>query len=633
MVDDFSPQPVPWWRRGCGWALSLSVLGLLLALLAAWGRAAWQRAAHAPPSAASSPSPSPTASGTPRPTATPSASPTSLPPLPTAAPPVLDATQGLLVFALQDGPRVQLFAYHPQRARWTRLTQDSYDHLFPVAVEGGRNVVITANPDGEWDLYHLDLTTGRTTRLTLDPGYQAAAALSPDGVWMAYEGYTEDGHLDIFLRQVQWVDDTPLRLTEDPAADYAPHWSAQGRLVAFVSTRGGTPQVWVADLDRPEMERFHQVSDPEAGLVVGPPRWSPNGRYLAWAQCADGLARVYVWDAVQPHARPRALGEGHAVRWMPDGEQIGVLVRRPDADFFTVYRWPDNLALPLVPLPGRAYGWATGVTGLPAPLPEAFARAAQMTPTPLWVPVSVHPEDVPAGRTVTVPIDDVDAPYPYLSDTADEAFRALREATRHALGWDPLAGPLTLFTPFTDPQAIPLEHNWLSTGRAFALNPDWLNTEDMVVAREDYGSETYWRVYLRARSAGPGRPFHGLPWDFAAWLNPRDPRVYTEGGAWAAHPPEGLWVDFTALAEAYGWQRLPALPYWRGYLPATRFNLFVLRTPELSWEEAMAELYPDQVWTVPEWLAPATPTPLATATPTVTPTLTPTPTATPTATR
>ncbi|NPA31498.1 MAG: hypothetical protein GXO37_05820 [Chloroflexi bacterium] len=622
MAQDFFPQPMPWWRRGCGWLLSLAVLALLVLLLVAWGRAAWQaetwRAPSPTPTPAftSTPTPSPTASATPTATFTPSPTATPLPPLPTAAPPALDPAQGLLVFALQDGPRVQLFAYHPQRARWVRLTQHPHDHLYPRAVEGGRNLLLTANPNREWDLYYLDLTTGRTARLTREPGYQAAAALSPDGVWMVYEGYTEDGHLDLFLRQVRGIQDTPLRLTHDPAADYAPDWSAQGRLIAFVSTRGGTPQVWVADLDRPEVERFHQVSDPEAGLVVGPPHWSPNGRYLAWAQTQAGLAQIYVWDALQPDRAPTILGEGHEARWMPDGEQLAVLVRRPERDFFTLYRWPAGLALPLIPLPGRAYGWAVGVTGLAEPLPETFARAARLTPTPLWVPVSVHPDDVPEGRTVTVPIPGVDAPYPYLSDSADEAFQALRAAARERLGWDPLAGPLTLFTPFTDPQAIPLEHNWLSTGRAFALDPAWLDTGDMVVVREDYGPATYWRVYLRAHNEGEGRPLRGLPWDFAARLDPRDPRVYTEGGAWAPTPPPGQWVDFTALAEAYGWERLPALPYWRGYLPAARFNLFVLREG-LSWEEAMAQIYPERVWTVPEWLAPATPTP--TVTPTATP--------------
>ncbi len=615
-----SPQ-VPWWRRGCGWLLTVGVFGLLLALMLAWAWAAWQAQARAPQASPTATQPcsatpvlSPTPSLTPSPTATASATPFPTP-WPTWAQPSLQNQPGLLIFALQDGPHIQLFAYHPQRAAWIRLTAHPHDHLDPLVMPDGHTILMAANPNGDWDLYTLDLRTGRSTRLTRTAGYQAGATLSPDGVWMAYEAMTADGHLDLFLRQVAGWDDTPLRLTRAPAADYGPAWSAQGRLIAFVSTRGGSPQVWIADLDRPEPERFHQVSDPGAGRVVGPPAWAPNGRYLAWAQSREGLAQIYVWDALHPTAPAVALGEGHQVRWLPDGEQIAVVVRRPERDFLTVYRWPAGLALPLLPLPGRAHGWAVGVTALQDPWPDTLARAARLTPTPLWVPVVVHPQDVPAGRTVTVPIAKVDAPYPYLSDAVDEAFGALREAARQILGWDPLAGPLTLFMPFTDPQAIPLEQNWLSTGRAFALDPAWLDSGDMVVVREDYGSQTFWRVYLRARRGGHGRPLRGLPWNFAARLNPLDPRVYAEGGAWASEPPPGLWVDFTALAEAYGWERLPALPYWRGYLPASRFNLFVLRQG-LTWEEAMAQLYPERVWTVPEWLAPPTPTPTPSPTPT-----------------
>ncbi len=620
--SDLSPTTTGW-RRGCGGVLALSVLGLLMALMGWWAWWRWQTALAVTPRpleptptiATPTPSATPSPSATPTATAIPTATATSAP-LPTAVPPALKPEEGVLVFALQDGPWVQLFAYHPQKARWQRLTQHPHDHLYPIAVNGGRHLLLAANPNGEWDLYLFDLGTGRTTRLTWEPGYQAAAALSPDGVWMAYEGYTDDGHLEIFLRQVQGIDDTPLRLTHDPAADYGPSWSAQGRLVAFVSTRGGTPQVWVADLDRPEVERFHQVSDPEAGVVVGEPHWAPNGRFLAWAQRKDGLSQVRVWDALHPDAPPVAVGEGSMVRWMPDGEQLAVVVRRPEGDFFTLYRWPAGLALPLIPLPGRAYGWAVGVTGLQGPLPETLARAARITPTPLWVPVVVHPQDVPAGRTVTVRIADVDAPYPFLSDAANEAFDALRAATRERLGWDLLAGPLTLFVPFTNPQAIPLEQHWLSTGRAFALDPGLLDSGDMVVLREDYGPDTYWRVFVRVREGGQGRPLRGLPWDFAARLDPLDPRAYTAGGAWAPQPPPGDWLDFTALAEAYGWERLPALSYWRGFLPAARFNIFVLRQG-LSWEAAMAQLYPEKVWAVPQWLAPGTPTP--SPTPTATP--------------
>ncbi len=59
-------------------------------------------------------------------------------------------------------------------------------------------------------------------------------------------------------------------------------------------------------------------------------------------------------------------------------------------------------------------------------------------------------------------------------------------------------------------------NDWLYTGRAFALNTLPVNAGWMVVVPEDYGNETYWRVYLRARyqDGSQGMPLADLPWNF-----------------------------------------------------------------------------------------------------------------------
>ncbi len=87
-------------------------------------------------------------------------------------------------------------------------------------------------------------------------------------------------------------------------------------------------------------------------------------------------------------------------------------------------------------------------------------------------------------------------------------------------------------------------------------------------------------------------------WDFNARYN-GDPKVYEQGGQPAA-VPTGYWIDFTGLARAYGWERLPALVNWLTYFSAARFNQFVM-SEGLDWQSALFELYP------PEAVATATP--------------------------
>ncbi|MBI3738025.1 MAG: hypothetical protein HY258_03145, partial [Chloroflexi bacterium] len=181
-----------------------------------------------------------------------------------------------------------------------------------------------------------------------------------------------------------------------------------------------------------------------------------------------------------------------------------------------------------------------------------------------------------------------------------------------------------------------LSEDWLYTGRAFAINSLMVNAGWMTVVREDIGAQTSWRLYLRAQiqDGSRGEPIHNPPWD----LNARyelDPKTYEAGGQYAA-TPSGYWVDFTALAQAYGWERLPALPNWRNYYAGARFTEFA-KTDGLDWYSAMLELYPAEALLTPTPVLPPTATPSRTPIPsstpgptrtplwTLTPSLTPTP--------
>jgi TolB protein len=231
---------------------------------------------------------------------------------------------------------------------------------------------------------------------------------------------------------------------------------------------------------------------------------------------------------------------------------------------------------------------------------------------------------VPNQRWYVVPISDVQAPYPQLHDLVDESFVALRKRIILETGWDALASLENAFIPLTTSPEPGLEEDWLYTGRAFAINSLMANAGWMVALREDIGAQTYWRIYIRctAQDGSLGEPIHNAPWN----LNARyelNPRTYEQGGEYAP-VPAGYWVDVTALAATYGWERLPSLPNWRTYYAGTRFTEFAL-TNGLDWYSAMKELYPPEALVTPtRVLAPTlTPTPTFTATPTKRPTRTP----------
>jgi hypothetical protein len=201
------------------------------------------------------------------------------------------------------------------------------------------------------------------------------------------------------------------------------------------------------------------------------------------------------------------------------------------------------------------------------------------------------------------------------------------------LGWDYLATLENAYVPLTAALPPGQGDDWLYTGRAIAVNSLPINAGWMVVVREEYAGEVYWRIYLRARyqDGSTGMPLKSYPWDFMVRFE-NDTNAYEQGGKMTSEIPSGYWVDLTAQAQLFGWQRLPALPNWRSAFPAARFNEFVYMDGR-DWRQAMLEIYPPEVLITPSPIIPPTFTPTLTSrwyiSPTPTSTLTPRPTLTP----
>ncbi len=539
--------------------------------------------------------------------------------------------RGVLILAVQEGLDTHLFAYRPIAddgdAPLVRLTSGPGRDLTPALSPDGDTLAYASNRTGEWQIQLWDLNTNRLTTLTDNPTFKASPTWSPDGLWLAYEGYY-DNSLDIFIQAADGNGD-PLRLTDSSAADHSPAWSPGGRQIAFISTRGGGEDVWLADLDKSGEDRFTRLENPGQARALHPV-WSPDGRYLAWgAVMRDGFHKIFLWDSQQSDQPPREMVSGDYFAWGQDGETLYAALETPFETYLSAYPAtdPSALLLPPLPLPGRL----EGMIWVPQAIGARLRTQSAPAPTPLWDVEALAGARTPGVRWGLAELEDIEAPYPQLHDQVDEAFAALRQTVARQAGWDALATLENAYVPLTIPLPPGYEQDWLYTGRAFAVSPLPIHAGWMAVVREDYGPETYWRIYLRARfqDGSQGTPLHNLPWDFNARFQ-AEPRPYEQGGQPAADVPSGYWVDLTRIAALYGWQRLPAFSNWRSVYSAARFNEFVI-TGGLDWQSAMLEIYPRQVLITPTPIPTFTPPPTPTATPTPTPTgqVSPTPSITP----
>ena len=542
--------------------------------------------------------------------------------------------QGTIIFSMRDGIYYHLFAYHPLFLPVTRLTNNAWDDINPSISPDGNHIAFSSRRNGYWDIYILDITTNQTTRLTDTPAYDGAPAWSPDGQWIVYESYVED-NLEILIRSVGSPSQDPINLSNAAGLDCSPAWSPQGRDIAFVSDRSGKPEIWLARLDQSD-NRYVQISQSKDGSSYEP-HWSPDGTRIAWVVDDDIQKQIVSLDLQNNDQELKQLGIGENFVWSPLGDMV--LVSLPTANHTELGSYlVDNgeMFYPPVKIAGSLKGLDWKLGQFPLWLENIIKQGNAQSPAAhLWqASNSINPPP-PGGRTGVVPVANLTAPYPYLHDSVDEAYNALRAETHKEIGWNFLDSLASAFTPLTEPPSPNMGINWLYTGRAFAVNPTPYYASWMLIVRDNIGGQIYWHIYLKARfqDGSQGEPVKRTPWDFKSRYT-GDPQSFEQGGTEDGIPP-GYWIDFTDLALTYSWQRLAALPTWRTYFEAARFNQFYMDNG-LSYEQAMQNIYPPEALAtrtyVPTQTVTLTPTrkDFTPSTPTPTPTITLTPTLNPT---
>ncbi len=558
----------------------------------------------------------PVAGGGTLPTPIPSASPRSvLPPAPTTKPtdtPIPDPlrTGGSIVYVQHERGYDNLWAAEISQPTPIRLTNGPADDRDPAWSPDGTRIAFASHRQGNWDLYLMDVASLRVTQLTFTPGYERHPTWSPDGAFIAYESY-ENNNLDIWIVGANGKSE-PVRLTENPAPDFAPTWSpGLGREIAFVSLRDGNPEIYISNLDRPGNPRdataLRFTNTPD--LDEDSPAWGPDNQWIAYsARDTRGLQLTYVKHNGQPASEPTALGPGREPGWAPNSSSVIVALDATSGTSTTLLSYQVGtvgVAATTISSKNRAFAPNWTKATLPVSLKNNPPAVEPLSPA-LYNEEIGYKSDTPPTRRLRDLSGGKPAPHTlYLTDSVDDSFATLRDAARNRVGLDFLGDRVEMLWKITgadryipDP-GLPVQ-NWHYAGRAFDFDKNLVYTSNPdvappieVVREDDPNGQTFWRIYVRVpdslQNGTYGEPLKRLPWDFAS-RSSLDPQVVESGGKLKATVPTGYYVDFTALAEDYGWTRVSALRNWRGYAGGILYWQFE-RRDGLSWNDAMLELY------------------------------------------
>lgn len=165
------------------------------------------------------------------------------------------------------------------RLETERLTDDPGEEWLP-----------RVSPDGQRIAYLRDAGTlmimdadGQNARVVLENSLDIEFEWSPDSRWLMYAVEDNDFNTDVWIASADG-EIGPHNISRHPDDDYSPTWSADGRMVAFASSRAFMNEidiwyVWLTreDEERAPIDRLAEFSESRSANAAGHQRAAPAG--------------------------------------------------------------------------------------------------------------------------------------------------------------------------------------------------------------------------------------------------------------------------------------------------------------------------------------------------------------------
>jgi len=300
-----------------------------------------------------------------------------------------------------DGSKIGLTIYGPRRVEFWILPWPDGPDAHPKRVFESRNFL--SPPFFEWlpdsrrillndqgDVWIADTEDETVRRLTTSPFQQGISSLSPDGkrliVWVSTTNH------DIVELP---FDGSPLRpFTATSVSEYSATLSADGSLMAYVTEKSGTPELWMEDRAGNDRPIVTQADFPTGEGEITVASISPDGRRVAFVRNGDWS----MWLSNAEGGKPIRLLSDTTITWMnnqcwsPDGQKLFLQYGRGDMSYRVIVPIGSG---DTVHLPDSA-----GTRGLPAWSPDGKWIAMKQNKK-----IRLVSPDGRVFRTIVPPVD------------------------------------------------------------------------------------------------------------------------------------------------------------------------------------------------------------------------------------
>ena len=200
-----------------------------------------------------------------------------------------------------------------------QLTNTRSITLSPAWSSDRTLLAYTSFQKGKADIYVKNMSSGAVSLLTPMKGTNITPAWVPGQTDLAAALSFEGGQGIYLLTREGKIRKRITSKWSEWGIDVSPSFSPDGRNMAFVSKRSGTPQIFIQNMESGSVRRLTYQ-----GKYNTSPAWSPTGKKVAYSGVSGGQFHIYVIDETGGDSTQLTKGssDNESPAWSPDGSMI-----------------------------------------------------------------------------------------------------------------------------------------------------------------------------------------------------------------------------------------------------------------------------------------------------------------------